>query len=160
MTYKLEVKSATCKTRQVLFIIFLFQKMHVSKSIIWQLESIRLMCLTLLPLTFVEGRSLLNFARNLVFSFVFTIKKKWIWWYITVWVVFLFNFLYILEPCVWFIVSDPKVDVKLTKKLLHYVNLWDRPDIAEKEVFKLENRDVLNILEVFVFNKANKDWSC
>ncbi|CAC5384045.1 TRPM3 [Mytilus coruscus] len=36
---------------------------------------------------------------------------------------------------------------KRTDNMLHFVDLWNRPDIAEKEIFKLENSQVLEKLQ-------------
>lgn len=52
--------------------------------------------------------------------------------------------------CKFITVSEPQVDEKLKSKVLHFVNVWNRPDIAEEEVFNLENKEVIYKLEVFI----------
>ncbi|CAG2187885.1 unnamed protein product [Mytilus edulis] len=42
---------------------------------------------------------------------------------------------------------DEQNEDKLTDNILHFVDLWNRPDIAEKKIFKLENSKVLEELQ-------------
>ncbi|OPL33877.1 hypothetical protein AM593_00734, partial [Mytilus galloprovincialis] len=42
---------------------------------------------------------------------------------------------------------DEQNEDKLTDNILHFVDLWNRPDIAEKKIFKLENSRVLEELQ-------------
>ncbi|CAC5426271.1 unnamed protein product [Mytilus coruscus] len=44
--------------------------------------------------------------------------------------------------------EDTKNSIELQRNILRFVNIWNRPDIAEKEIFNLENRKVLRILQV------------
>ncbi|CAG2245406.1 unnamed protein product [Mytilus edulis] len=51
---------------------------------------------------------------------------------------------------------DEKNEDKLTDNILHFVDLWNRPDIAEKEIFKLENSKVLEKLQKKLCIKESK----
>ncbi|XP_076088237.1 transient receptor potential cation channel subfamily M member 5-like isoform X1 [Mytilus galloprovincialis] len=42
---------------------------------------------------------------------------------------------------------DEQNEDNLTDNILHFVDLWNRPDIAEKKIFKLENSKVLEELQ-------------
>ncbi|XP_076088140.1 transient receptor potential cation channel subfamily M member-like 2 [Mytilus galloprovincialis] len=51
---------------------------------------------------------------------------------------------------------DEQNEDKLTDNILHFVDLWNRPDIAEKEIFKLENSKVLEKLQKKLCIKESK----
>ncbi|VDI27920.1 baculoviral IAP repeat-containing protein 6 (apollon) [Mytilus galloprovincialis] len=51
---------------------------------------------------------------------------------------------------------DEKNEDKLTDNILHFVDLWNRPDIAEKKIFKLENSKVLEKLQKKLCIKESK----
>lgn len=46
------------------------------------------------------------------------------------------------------IIIGDKADDKTIDKIIHHVDLWNRPDIAEKEIFNLDNNKVLQKLQV------------
>ncbi|XP_052079708.1 transient receptor potential cation channel subfamily M member 1-like isoform X2 [Mytilus californianus] len=54
------------------------------------------------------------------------------------------------------ICKDETNEDKLTDNILHFVDLWNRPDIAEKEIFKLENSKVLENLQKELGKKKSK----
>ncbi|XP_063417313.1 transient receptor potential cation channel subfamily M member 2-like [Mytilus trossulus] len=47
--------------------------------------------------------------------------------------------------------KENKQDYEIIENILKYADLWDRPDIAEKEVFNLENSNLLQMIQ------GNKD---
>ncbi|XP_052079812.1 transient receptor potential cation channel subfamily M member-like 2 isoform X2 [Mytilus californianus] len=51
--------------------------------------------------------------------------------------------------------EDTKNSLQLQRSILRFVNLWNRPDIAEKEIFNLENRKVLKILQEELCTKSS-----
>ncbi|CAC5399909.1 TRPM1 [Mytilus coruscus] len=51
---------------------------------------------------------------------------------------------------------NEKNEDKLTDNILHFVDLWNRSDIAEKEIFKLENSKVLENLQKELGKKKSR----
>ncbi|CAC5416875.1 unnamed protein product [Mytilus coruscus] len=49
-----------------------------------------------------------------------------------------------------------KKDDRIIDNILHYVDLWNRPDIAEKEIFNIENINVVQTVQVNLGNEESK----
>lgn len=57
--------------------------------------------------------------------------------------------MYIFYISYIYIHLENKQDFEIMENILKYADLWDRPDIAEKEVFNLENSNLLQMIQVY-----------